>query len=111
MKAGAGLDEVLHLQHSIRRQKMGKFLSKVGNIVKWMFIVLLAGSILLVLMFRYIPVYTSPLMFIRAYEQVSRGEKIRWHHSWVPLEEMSADLPLAVMSCEDQNFLIHNGFA
>ena len=110
MKAGAGLDEVLHLQHSIRRQKMGKFLSKVGNIVKWMFIVLLAGSILLVLMFRYIPVYTSPLMFIRAYEQVSRGEKIRWHHSWVPLEEMSADLPLAVMSCEDQNFLIHNGF-
>lgn len=110
MKVGAGLDEVLHLQHSIRRQKMGKFLSKVGNIVKWMFIVLLAGSILLVLMFRYIPVYTSPLMFIRAYEQVSRGEKIRWHHSWVPLEEMSADLPLAVMSCEDQNFLIHNGF-
>ena len=90
---------------------MGKFFSKLGNIVKWILIVLLAGSVLLVLMFRYIPVYTSPLMFIRAYEQVSRGETIRWHHSWVPLEEMSADLPLAVMSCEDQNFLIHNGFA
>ena len=89
---------------------MGKFFSKFGNIVKWMFIVLLAGSVLLVLLFRYLPVYTSPLMFIRAYEQVSRGETIRWHHSWVPLEEMSPDLPLAVMSCEDQNFLNHNGF-
>ena len=89
---------------------MGNFFSKLGNLVKWTLIVLLAGSILLVFAFRYLPIYTSPLMFIRAYEQVSRGEQIRWHHSWVPLEEMSADLPLAVMSCEDQNFLIHNGF-
>ena len=75
-----------------------------------MLIVMLAGSILLVLLFRFVPVYTSPLMFIRAYEQVSRGEKIRWHHEWVPLDSISPDLPLAVMSCEDQNFLIHNGF-
>ena len=89
---------------------MGNFFSKLGNLVKWTLIVLLAGSILLVFAFRYLPIYTSPLMFIRAYEQVSRGEQIRWHHSWVSLEEMSADLPLAVMSCEDQNFLIHNGF-
>lgn len=89
---------------------MGKFFSKVGNFIKWMLIVMLAGSILLVLLFRFFPVYTSPLMFIRAYEQVSRGEKIRWHHAWVPMEEISPDLPLAVMSCEDQNFLNHNGF-
>lgn len=89
---------------------MGKFFSKVGNFIKWMLIVMLAGSILLVLLFRFFPVYSSPLMFIRAYEQVSRGEKIRWHHAWVPMEEISPDLPLAVMSCEDQNFLNHNGF-
>lgn len=31
-------------------------------------------------------------------------------HDWVPLEEMSPDLPLAVWACEDQNFLNHNGF-
>ena len=88
----------------------GKYFSTIGNIIKWMLIVMLAGSILLVLLFRFVPVYTSPLMFIRAYEQVSRGEKIRWHHEWVPLDSISPDLPLAVMSCEDQNFLIHNGF-
>lgn len=75
-----------------------------------MLIVLLAGSILLVLLFRFVPVYVSPLMFIRAYEQVSRGEQIRWHHEWVPLDSISPYLPLAVMSSEDQNYLIHNGF-
>lgn len=89
---------------------MGKILSKVGNFIKWMLVTLVVGSILLVFAFRFLPVYTSPLMFIRAWEQVSRGERIRWHHQWVPLEEMSPDLPLAVMSCEDQNFLIHSGF-
>lgn len=89
---------------------MKKFFSKAGNFIKWMLIVLLAGSILLVLLFRFVPVYVSPLMFIRAYEQVSRGEQIRWHHEWVPLDSISPDLPLAVMSSEDQNYLIHNGF-
>lgn len=89
---------------------MEKFFSKVGSFIKWMLLVLLAGSILLVLLFKYVPVPCSPLMFIRAYEQVKEGEKIRWHHEWVPLEEISPDLPLAVMSCEDQNYLIHHGF-
>ena len=85
-------------------------LKKIGNVIKWMLIVILAGSILLVFMFKYIPVYTSPLMFIRACQQIGRGEQIRWHHEWVSLEDISPDLPLAVMACEDQNFLTHNGF-
>lgn len=89
---------------------MGNFLSKTGNVIKWVLIAIVAGSILLVFIFRFLPVGASPLMFIRACQQVSRGERIRWHHEWVPLEEMSPDLPLAVMSCEDQNFLIHGGF-
>lgn len=91
-------------------KSMGKLFSWIGNFLKWTLITLVAGSILLVLLYRFVPVYLSPLMFIRVYEQISRGEKIRLHHQWVPLEEMSPDLPLAVMSCEDQRFLIHNGF-
>lgn len=94
----------------MKKSGANKFFSTIGNIIKWMLITLLAGSILLVLLFRFLPVYTSPLMFIRTCQQIGRGEQIRWHHQWVPLEEMSPDLPLAVMSCEDQNFLNHNGF-
>ena len=89
---------------------MKTLFSRIGKFIKWMLLALVAGSILLVLLFRYMPVYTSPLMFIRAFEQVSRGEQIRWHHSWVDLDSISPDLPLAVMSCEDQNFLNHSGF-
>lgn len=89
---------------------MTAFFTRIKNIVKWMLIVLVAGSILLVLLFRFVPVRVSPLMFIRAYEQVQRGEQIRWHHSWVPLDSISPDLPLAVMSSEDQNFFNHSGF-
>ena len=89
---------------------MRNFLSKTGNLIKWVLIAIVAGSILLVFIFRYIPVPASPLMLIRATQQVSRGERIRWHHQWTPLEDISPDLPLAVMSCEDQNFLIHGGF-
>lgn len=89
---------------------MGNLFSRIGNFLKWTFITLVAGSVLLVLLFKYVPVYASPLMFIRTVEQVGRGEKIRWHHEWVPLDSISADLPLAVMACEDQNYLTHHGF-
>lgn len=85
-------------------------MKKIVNFIKWMLLAIIAGSILLVLLFKFVPVPCSPLMFIRAYEQVSEGETIRWHHEWVPLSEINPDLPLAVMSSEDQNYLSHHGF-
>lgn len=36
--------------------------------------------------------------------------KIRLKHHWVPLDEMSKYLPVAVMASEDQRFLQHHGF-
>ena len=85
-------------------------LKKIGKFIKWMLIIFFVGSISLVFIFKFVPVPTSPLMLIRAGQQMGRGEQIRMHHKWVSLEDMSPDLPLAVMACEDQNFLIHNGF-
>ena len=32
------------------------------------------------------------------------------HHHWVPLEEISPSLPIAVMASEDARFLEHHGF-
>ena len=49
-------------------------------------------------------------MLIRCVQQVSRGEEIRLRHHWVPIEEMSPHLPVAVMASEDQRFLEHHGF-
>ena len=69
-----------------------------------------ASTILSVVVLRWVPVYATPLMFIRLAQQVGAGEKMKWHHHWVPIEEISPSLPLAVMASEDANFLTHHGF-
>ena len=49
-------------------------------------------------------------MFIRCFQQVGNGESMTLHHHWIPLEEISPHLPVAVMASEDQRFLLHHGF-
>lgn len=68
------------------------------------------STIFFVLLYRWVPVYFTPLMFIRCGQQVMRGEKIRLKHHWVPMSEIASDLPVAVMTSEDQMFPTHSGF-
>jgi len=68
------------------------------------------STILFVFLYRWCPVYVTPLMVIRCVQQVWHGEHIRLRHHWVPMEEISPSLPIAVMSSEDQRFLQHHGF-
>ena len=49
-------------------------------------------------------------MFIRLGEQISEGRELTLHHHWVPYEEISPSLSLAVMGSEDARFLEHHGF-
>ena len=69
-----------------------------------------ASTILSVVVLRWVPVWFTPLMFIRLGEQVSKGKELTLHHHWVPLEDISPSLPLAVMGSEDARFLEHHGF-
>jgi len=89
---------------------MHKFLHKVKLTIMWVLIAFFGSSILAVVFYKYVPVPCSPLMFIRCYQQVRDGQSLKMKHDWVPLDSISPDLPLAVWSCEDQNFLNHNGF-
>ena len=59
---------------------------------------------------RFLPVYFTPLMFIRCYQQIEDGKDLKLAHHWVPIERISPDLPRAVMGSEDANFLNHHGF-
>ena len=59
---------------------------------------------------RFLPVWVTPLMVIRCCQQVSDGKKLKLSHDWVPLEEISPSLPVAVMASEDARFLEHHGF-
>lgn len=68
------------------------------------------STILAVVILKYIPVYITPLMLIRAVEQMIDGETPVINHEWVPLDKISHHLPQAVMASEDNLFLKHSGF-
>ena len=78
--------------------------------MKWIVVAFFASTILSVVALRFFPVYFTPLMFIRCYEQVADGKDLKLSHHWVPLEKISPTLPRAVIASEDANFLKHHGF-
>ena len=85
-------------------------ISYVKKIVKWVVVAFFASTILSVILFRFVPVFVTPLMLIRVVEQVKEGRNMKLSHHWVSLEKMSPSMPVAVMASEDANFLSHHGF-
>jgi monofunctional biosynthetic peptidoglycan transglycosylase len=85
-------------------------LAIIKSIIKWIVVVFFASTILSVVVLRWVPVWFTPLMFIRVARQSAEGRELTLHHHWVPLDKMAPALPLAVMASEDANFLKHNGF-
>lgn len=85
-------------------------LKKIKNIVKWVVVLFFSTTILAVVAYRFIPVYVTPLMFIRCFQQVADGEGITLHHHWISMDKISPHMPVAVMASEDARFLKHHGF-
>lgn len=85
-------------------------LSKLIKILKWIVVVFFASTILSVVALRWVPVWFTPLMFIRLAQQSSDDKPLTLHHHWVSLDKMAPSLPTAVMASEDANFLKHHGF-
>ena len=72
--------------------------------------VFFASTILAVMALRFLPVYFTPLMFIRCSQQISEGKDLKLKHHWVSLDKISPSLPMAVIASEDAKFLQHHGF-
>lgn len=87
-----------------------RFFKIVGKCIKWTLIFFFTSTILAVILYRFIPVYYTPLMVIRSVEQLVDGKSVTCHHKWVSLDKISTHLPNAVMASEDQRFLEHSGF-
>ncbi len=83
-----------------------KILKWLRNIVLFLFVF----SLLMVVLYRFVPVYYTPLMFIRMVEQKEENKKVKLEHKWVPLENISQQMVQAVVASEDNLFLMHNGF-
>ena len=85
-------------------------LTWIRNILLGIVVAFFASTILVVVAYKVMPVVVTPLMVIRSVENITHGKSPFWHHTWVSLEDMSPDMPKAVMASEDQRFLIHHGF-
>lgn len=82
----------------------------IWNILKKILILFFGSTILAVVLYRYVPVYITPLMVIRLVEQNAAGEEYKMKHKWVPIDEITHNMPQAVVASEDNLFMSHNGF-
>lgn len=89
---------------------MKAFFSKIYRFLLKLFLWFLGLSICSVILFRFVPVPVTPLMIIRCGEQIIDEKSVSLKKDWMPLEEISPHLQLAVVCSEDQNFIKHHGF-
>lgn len=85
---------------------MKTLLRRIRQFVQWTLALFFGTTILAVVVLKFLPVYYTPLMFIRLFQQ----DELKLSHQWVSLDEMSPNMSLAVMASEDARFLQHHGF-
>jgi len=83
-----------------------KILKFIGKVILYFFGI----SIGLVILFKFVPVPFTPLMFIRTFEQIGSNDKVVWKRDWVSIDEMGTSIQKAVIASEDGKFTTHNGF-
>ncbi len=86
---------------------------KIARMIKkglmWAAIIILGLPVLGVLVYKWVPVRYTPLMFQRKFSE--RADSRVAHQTWVPYEEISPALTRAVISSEDNLFPKHWGFS
>ncbi len=85
---------------------MKKILKFIGKLILYFFGI----SIGLVILFKFVPVPFTPLMFIRTIEQIASNDKVVWKRDWISIDEMGTSIQKAVIASEDGKFTTHNGF-
>lgn len=85
---------------------MKKLLNKARKIAQWGLAIFFGTTILSVVVLKFLPVYYTPMMFIRLFQL----DEMKLSHEWVSLDEISPSMPLAVMASEDAKFPDHWGF-
>jgi monofunctional biosynthetic peptidoglycan transglycosylase len=67
-------------------------------------------SLIWVIALRWMPVYFTPLIFLRTAEYALEGKWVSIQKDWVSIDQISPNLQKAVIASEDPKFLVHNGF-
>lgn len=85
-------------------------LRRIKKIFLLSLIVFFTGSLFLVTIYRWLPVYATPLVVIRTIEYALQGKWVPINKKWISIEEISPHLQRAVIASEDPKFLTHDGF-
>ena len=83
-----------------------KMMGKVWRLCRLVLGLFFGSTIMAVIVLRFVPVYVTPLMVLRLFQ----NDELKLSHTWVPLEEISPQMPLAAMGGEDARFREHWGF-
>jgi monofunctional biosynthetic peptidoglycan transglycosylase len=97
-----------HLEADIAAKR--PWIRRVLKVLAAALILSVTVSAFAVLVFRWVPVPATALMLARRIEAWGNDKARPQVHTWVPLEEISPSLGLAVLAAEDQNFAEHFGF-
>ena len=91
--------------------KKRSFSARLARAIIGLVVICFAASILAVAALRWIdPPYTAFMAQAQAAAWASRDSNYVFRHSWVDLDRISPNLPLAVVASEDQKFPEHWGF-
>ena len=77
----------------------------ITRLLLWIIVFFFGSTIAAVVVYKWMPVYITPLMITRSIENDDEMQ-----HKWVPIEEISKNMALAVVSSEDNLFMSHSGF-
>jgi monofunctional glycosyltransferase len=87
------------------------FFGRLARATLWLIGICIAGSVLAVGSLRWInPFFTAFMAEAQVAAWTSRDSNYVFRHSWVDLDRISPNLPLAVVASEDQKFPEHWGF-
>ena len=67
-------------------------------------------SISSVFIYRFVPIYYTPLMFWKSATSLFQKEMYGIEKQWVPLEQINKTVQKSVIKAEDAKFYLHNGF-
>ena len=84
--------------------------NRFAKILTTLLVSFFLSTLLIVLLFRFVPVPFTPLMLLRHIEAHQQGRHLEIQHHWTPLEDISPDLIAAVIDHEDAKFYDHRGF-
>ncbi|MCX7880516.1 MAG: monofunctional biosynthetic peptidoglycan transglycosylase [Ignavibacteria bacterium] len=70
----------------------------------------IVSSIVVVIIYKFVPPPITPIMIIRVFESWFEGGAVEISKEWVPYEKISKNMFRAVIAAEDAKFMRHNGF-